>query len=156
MSANAINSPHNPNNRPPLLTTQTSTTPPTTLTTPTGPTPTTKTSHTHHDLPAPSTFDILPPLHTLLSRLLPNSPNNTAGNTQTGTGSSRDLTGPPLEPHQLTTEATALKIRVQKARAAVEALPDVNRTVEEQEAEIRELEGKVEGLRTLLRGLKGA
>lgn len=55
-----------------------------------------------------------------------------------------------LDPKLLITEASAVKIRVQKARAAVDGLSDVERSVEEQEREIEELEGKIERLRGLI------
>ncbi|KAI9799186.1 MAG: hypothetical protein M1833_004226 [Piccolia ochrophora] len=96
-------------------------------------------------LPPPSTFDIVPPIYTLLSRLI--TSNSTAE--------------PPLEPHQLATEASALKIRLSKARAAVEALPDMGRSIEEQELEKRELQDRIRqqqdvlsALRTRIRGSK--
>lgn len=46
-----------------------------------------------------------------------------------------------------------MKIKIQKARAAVEGLPDVERTVEEQEDEILELEREVERLKGAVRRL---
>lgn len=36
-----------------------------------------------------------------------------------------------------------MKIRIQKAKAALEELPDIDRTVEEQEREIEELEARI-------------
>jgi len=59
-----------------------------------------------------------------------------------------------LEPQHLATEASAIKIRLQKARAAVQALPDMGRTIEEQEVEIRELEERVRAQREVLAGLR--
>ena len=46
-----------------------------------------------------------------------------------------------------------MRIKIQKARAVVAALPDMERLVEEQEVEMRELEGEVVRLRGVLRGL---
>jgi hypothetical protein len=46
-----------------------------------------------------------------------------------------------------------LKQKLARARAAVEELPDVERTVEEQEVEIQRLEAMVKALRTRLGGL---
>ncbi|KAH0542386.1 hypothetical protein FGG08_003231 [Glutinoglossum americanum] len=88
-------------------------------------------------LPPPQTFDVLAPLHTLLSKLLPASPD----------------APPSLNPQHLATEAGAIKLRLQKARAVVEALGDMDRGVEEQEEEIRALEEKCEKQREVLRGL---
>lgn len=88
-------------------------------------------------LPPPQTFDIIPPLHGLLSRLLVAATEYTTTST-------------PLSAKDLGSEASAIKIKIQKARAAVEALPDVDRTVQEQELEIRELEDRIEGLKKVL------
>jgi len=44
---------------------------------------------------------------------------------------------------------------IQNARLAVAQLPDVDRTVEEQKAEIRELEGRIERQREVLREVAG-
>ncbi len=85
-------------------------------------------------LPSPSIFDILPALYDLLSRLVP-SP------------TSHDLV---LEPHQLAVEASSLKIKLQKARAAISVLPGVDRTIAEQEEEIRELEDLISQQRNML------
>lgn len=43
-----------------------------------------------------------------------------------------------------------MKIKIQKARVAVQGLPDVERTLEEQEVEIAELEEEVRRLRGVL------
>ena len=88
-------------------------------------------------LPPASTFDILPLVHTLLSRLVP----------------PLESTEPALEPQHLATEASALKIRLGKAKAAVAALPDVDRTTAEQEREMRRLEERVARQQEVLRGL---
>ena len=44
---------------------------------------------------------------------------------------------------------------IQNARVAVAALPDVDRTVEEQEAEMRELEERIERQREVLKEVAG-
>lgn len=59
----------------------------------------------------------------------------------------------PLEIKQLATEASKIKIRIQKARQTVKGMPDIDKTVEEQQEEIEELEAKCEALRTVLRGM---
>ncbi len=86
-------------------------------------------------LPPPSTFDVVPALYSLLSRLLPSSP------------TSHDT---PLEPQQLPLEATALKIKLQRARAAVETLPDMDRTIEQQQREIDEMGENIRQQRQVL------
>ncbi|MCJ1318607.1 hypothetical protein MMC15_003937 [Xylographa vitiligo] len=87
-------------------------------------------------LPPADTFDFIPPLHALLSRLLvPQS--DAAGNT--------------LAPKDLATEAAAIKIKIQKARAAVQVLPDVERSVAAQREEIEELEERIREQKRVLR-----
>jgi hypothetical protein len=96
----------------------------------------------HPDIPpfpSPQIFDILPEICTLISRLQLHS-NNT---TDLSTAQPNDL----LTPKDLAAAAVPIKLKIQKARAAVQALPDVERTVEEQEREIRALEGRNESLR---------
>lgn len=128
--------------------------------------------------PPPETFDIIPPLHGLLVRLIPpqtsTDESSALGNvraqhsqlqqnlqssltTVTDIQSSQpisetDITIPPstLDLKDLPTETNSIKIRIQKARVVVEALPDVHRTVAEQEEEIGELEDRVRRLREVI------
>lgn len=129
-------------------------------------------------LPPPATFDILPHLHALLNRLLIQKPadatgaqqaggedggnsktddsNNTSGNAAKSGGAAAaaappsDADAQPLEIHQLTAASSALKVRLQKARQACARLGDMDRTVEEQQEEIEELEDRVKKLRAVL------
>ncbi|KAL4980656.1 RNA polymerase II transcription mediator complex subunit 9-domain-containing protein [Aspergillus desertorum] len=57
---------------------------------------------------------------------------------------------PPLDVKSLPTEVSSIKIRIQKAQAAVEGLPDVDRSVAEQEMEIRDLEDKIIRLKSVI------
>ncbi|RAO65354.1 uncharacterized protein BHQ10_001366 [Talaromyces amestolkiae] len=57
---------------------------------------------------------------------------------------------PPLEAKDLFTAASAVRIRIQKARAIVESLPDVDRTTEEQDDEIEELVARIASLRGVI------
>ncbi|KAH8424010.1 RNA polymerase II mediator complex middle subunit MED9 [Aspergillus melleus] len=154
--------------------------------------------------PPPQTFDIIPPLHGLLLRLLPSETN--PGRVSNGVGPSEDPTGaagpsaasstpagaaqsqqqsqsgpgndgalpsvssgapvsaaaaaeiaalssnapPPLDIKNLPTEVSSIKIRVQKAQAVVEGLPDVDRSVADQEAEIEELEDRIARLKSVI------
>ncbi|KAK1142164.1 hypothetical protein N8T08_008090 [Aspergillus melleus] len=154
--------------------------------------------------PPPQTFDIIPPLHGLLLRLLPSETN--PGGVANGVGPSEDPTGaggpsaasstpagaaqsqqqsqsgpgndgalpsvssgapvsaaaaaeiaalgsnapPPLDIKSLPTEVSSIKIRVQKAQAVVEGLPDVDRSVVDQEAEIEELEDRIARLKSVI------
>ncbi|KAE8153949.1 RNA polymerase II transcription mediator complex subunit 9-domain-containing protein [Aspergillus avenaceus] len=158
--------------------------------------------------PPPQTFDIIPPLHGLLLRLLsPQSnsdgvPNARAAEDPTGAtapsgsgpttgipsqsqgpqpqvaaGNQNNSSGvlptvsstaagsasaaaeiaalssnapPPLDIKDLPTEASSIKIRIQKAHAVVEGLPDVHRSVAEQEKEINELEDRISKLKAVI------
>lgn len=103
-------------------------------------------------LPPPSTFDILPPLYALLSRLLlPQQSTQTSSTPATSSPALSNTTdGSPLSPKDLTTAASAVKVKIQKAQVAVKALPEVERTIEEQEVEIRELELEADRLGRVL------
>ena len=57
---------------------------------------------------------------------------------------------PPLDIKDLPTEASSIKIRIQKAQAVVESLPDVQRSVVEQEREIKELEHRISRLKSVI------
>jgi hypothetical protein len=112
-------------------------------------------------LPPPSTFDILPPLHALLSRLLlPASQPSTQTPFSPPITSSPALTNPtnttPLAPKDLATASSIVKIKIQKARVAIRGLPDMERTIEEQELEIWELEKEVERVNGILVGIREA
>lgn len=43
-----------------------------------------------------------------------------------------------------------MKIRIQKAKTALEALPDIERTVEEQQGEIEDLEARIGRLKNVI------
>ncbi len=117
----------------------------------------------------PSTFDIIPPLHTLLTRLLLPPATNASHTTQPQSGIAPAALSPApanspfvqsqitstsyLFPKDLSIAASAVKIKIQKARVAVAGLPDVERTTEAQESEIGELEEEVEKLRGVLKEL---
>lgn len=122
-------------------------------------------------LPPPHIFDIVPPLHALLARLLVPSPLGGGAGTQTtasqtspsngtamGAAASYDLamtqSNEYLEVQHLDAATDAIRIRIQKARAAVKALPDIDRTVEEQNEEIKELVARVKKMREMLVNLR--
>jgi len=60
----------------------------------------------------------------------------------------------PLTVNQIPIAADGIKSRLQKARQQVKQLPDMERSVAEQEKEIRELEGKIKRQREALVQLK--
>lgn len=103
-------------------------------------------------LPPPQTFDILPPLHEILARVdhAPTDPMQAA----TGDAdvvSYADLQ--PLEPRDLPHEVLGIKNKIRKALRELEKLPDMDRDVEQQEAEIKMLEEKAVKQREVLRKL---
>ncbi|KAJ5493027.1 hypothetical protein N7539_001773 [Penicillium diatomitis] len=139
--------------------------------------------------PAPQTFEIVPPLHGILLRLLtpqnpqsgssgvhedhaglsgpsgdsqsqthPTAPNISNGHSTDPSAahlipdlSAQGSNGPPaLNVKDLPTATSSVKVRIQKARAVVEALPDVDRSVEEQQAEITELEDRIARLHAVI------
>jgi hypothetical protein len=100
-------------------------------------------------LPAPSTFDVLPDLHKLLKRLLDTASQPPAA-TPTPAQSSADG---PLEIQNVATAANEIRLKIQKARRAVVALPEVDRTCDDQEEEIEELEARIGKLKASLREL---
>ncbi|KZZ92663.1 hypothetical protein AAP_02744 [Ascosphaera apis ARSEF 7405] len=122
--------------------------------------------------PPPQTFDILPPLHDLLARLITTTPSqqpaqnglgvpgadpllSVTSNPATaaaGPGSTVGSTtgGLSIDPRALQIESAAIKRRIQKAQMAVEVLPDMDRTVEDQEAEIIALEKRIAKLKGVL------
>lgn len=55
---------------------------------------------------------------------------------------------------ELSAQTDALKHKIQRARAQTKALPDMERDIEEQEAEIKELEAKIGLQRQVLEGLR--
>lgn len=132
--------------------------------------------------PPPQTFDVIPPLHGLLQRLLSTEVSSSAlpaGQTPsqaqsqqpgviTGVDAAASVPGRPSAPavpetsalssnasvpldvKRLPTESSSIRIRIQKARAIVESLPDVQRSVADQEREIEELEDRISRLRSVL------
>ncbi|RYO56672.1 hypothetical protein AA0116_g9029 [Alternaria tenuissima] len=101
-------------------------------------------------LPAPSTFDMLPDLHRLLKRILetPAQPPPPA----TPTPAQLAVEG-PLEIQHVATAANDIRLKIQKARRAVTALPDMDRTCEDQEDEIEDLEARIARLKASLNEL---
>ncbi|KAF2157715.1 hypothetical protein K461DRAFT_290005 [Myriangium duriaei CBS 260.36] len=116
-------------------------------------------------LPAPQSFDILPPLHALLARLEPGLENYTASPSAplvTGVdpghsnlpGSGTDGTGqPPLAYKDAPVAAGFLKARIRKTLAELKGLGDMDRSVDEQEIEIKALERRIALQRQVLVGL---
>ncbi|CAG8972845.1 hypothetical protein HYALB_00001264 [Hymenoscyphus albidus] len=96
-------------------------------------------------------LDTIPILYSLLSRLQPPT------STSTGTPAATPL--PASENGTLTIknipmETDKIKHKLLESAAKVKGLPDMERTIEEQEAEIREWEERIEKQREMLRALR--
>ncbi|SMR60415.1 unnamed protein product [Zymoseptoria tritici ST99CH_1E4] len=110
-------------------------------------------------LPPPGTFDILPTLHELLSRV---ALQQTDPNLQTANSNLSDSVPEgtsyiglsPLAPKDLPTAVLEVKAKIRAALRAVEGLPDVERSLEEQDEEIAELEERIRRQRIVLSGLQ--
>ncbi|KAF1973435.1 hypothetical protein BU23DRAFT_426709, partial [Bimuria novae-zelandiae CBS 107.79] len=100
-------------------------------------------------LPPPSTFDIQPDLHRILSRLISTSA-QPPGAAPTPGQSSADG---PLDIQQVTTAATEVKLKLQKARKTVMAMLDIDRSIEDQQDEIEFLETRIAKLKAALQEL---
>lgn len=79
-----------------------------------------------YSLPIPSTFDFVPRIQALLSRLLLVSTDKDA-----------------IQPKDLAMEVGQIKQEVQRARTAIEQIPYLDRTTADQELEIQDLKAKV-------------
>jgi hypothetical protein len=103
-------------------------------------------------LPPPQTFDILPPLHELLARI-----DHASNDPMHAVTSEDDVVTyselQPLEPKDLPNEVIAIKSKIRKALRELEKLPDMDRDVEEQEAEIKKLEQKAARQKEVLQKL---
>lgn len=132
-----------------------------------------------HALPSgltPDSVDVPSELYTILSRLRYTDKNGAAtsgdgdaskpgastpagglpGSTPAG-GASNPADGPntkPLSTKDLAAATDPLKHKILRARAAVHTLPDINRTIAEQEVEIKEWQDKIESQRKVLQKLK--
>ena len=108
-------------------------------------------------LPPPHTFDILPALHEILARVdchfSPKSTEAAAldeGIDSDGNTGERHTDLQPLDPQQLPAEVLSIKQKIRKAIRELEKLPDMERSVEEQQEEIEELEGKIMRQRAMI------
>jgi hypothetical protein len=115
-------------------------------------------------LPPQSTFSILPDIYLLLSRLAtlqtPTRPSQTAQSQQP---TSQPAAQPPLTLNELPLIQTKslpagiypIKQKIQAARDALIVLPDMQRSIAEQEQEIMMLEARVRALKGRLELLGG-
>ena len=102
-------------------------------------------------LPPAQTFDVLPALHELLARIEHTSlPPGDTGE-ESIDHHYTDLA--PLEPKDLPAEVLSIKSRIRRALRELEKLPDMHRSVAEQEQEIAALESRVQVQRAMIRRL---
>lgn len=87
-------------------------------------------SVTPASLPA-NAFDFLPDLHALLQRVYNDE----------------------LDPKDVAHESSRIRLKMERARIMVSELPDVDRSLDEQKKEIRELEEKIERQRNIMRAV---
>lgn len=103
-------------------------------------------SHLHQVLPPSETFDVLPNLHELLSRLL---------------AEVQDSSRPPTYPNQeilhiqqLSAQVSSIRNEIRKARERIRSLPDVERSTADQNLEMIKLQEIIERQRSTLHGLE--
>ena len=99
-------------------------------------------------------LDTLPILSSLLSRLQNPAAALTSGSPSAASPSQLAAGTGPLTIKDIPTATDGLKHKIQKARAQVKELPDMDRSIKDQEEEIRELEAKIARQREVLEGLR--
>lgn len=110
-------------------------------------------------LPPPQSFDILPALHELLARIDHTSTDASALNDSIDPSESQGEIGAlytdlaPLEPKDLPVEVLQIKAKIRNALKELQKLPDMDRSVEEQQSEIEDLEDRIARQRAMIRKL---
>ena len=111
--------------------------------------------HPKPALPPPQTFDILPIVHELLARIdHRQDPIDPASEPDAADLGSLYADLPPLDPKELPAEVLQVKAKIRRALKELEKLPDMERSIEEQQEEIEELEERERKQREVLRGLR--
>jgi len=110
---------------------------------------------------SPDSIDTLPVLSALLSRLQTLTPNVGTGTSasppgQAGSPSFAPSSNSPLAIKDVPSATDDLKHKLQKARVQVKELPDMQRSIGEQETEIRELEERITTQKAALDRLREA
>ncbi|QIX00658.1 hypothetical protein AMS68_006175 [Peltaster fructicola] len=127
-------------------------------------TPTTSTANrttSQPNLPRADAFDVLPALHEMLSRIDHQAAADVAHANITGSpaidvedSNYADLT--PLEPRDLPNEILSIKTRIRRTLRELEKLPDMDRTMEQQEQEIEDMNERIQKQRNLIAKLAQA
>lgn len=112
-------------------------------------------------LPRAETFDVLPALHEMLSRIDHQAPadvahTNIAGSPAVDNNAVSYADLPPLEPRDLPNEVLSIKAKIRRTLRELEKLPDMNRTIEQQEQEILDMERRIEQKQALISKLAQA
>ena len=87
-------------------------------------------------LPPASSFDFVPSMYALLSRLLLDPMDQDA-----------------LQPKDVAAAVVEIKQKIQRARSVIEGLPEIQRTIENQSLEIADLEARIAKQQAGLRGI---
>ncbi|KFH48254.1 hypothetical protein ACRE_008650 [Hapsidospora chrysogenum ATCC 11550] len=106
---------------------------------------------------SPDALDVLTHLSTILSEVRTTLQASTGLETDNSNGSAvdkKDSGGTGLTFKDVVRASDPIKHKLQRAREQVRALPDMHRGIEEQEAEVRELEARIERQRLLLERLR--
>ena len=103
---------------------------------------------------SPDSIDTLPILSAILSRLQTPAATSTSSTSPPSASPSQLASGGSLAIKDIPAATDELKHKLQKARAQVKELPDIDKTLAEQEEEMRELEEKIRKQREVLEGLK--
>ena len=98
----------------------------------------------------PQIFDLIAPLHEVLNRLLTQPPGLTSNAHPVSFPGQQQL-----EIQHLSNEVgvDAVKNKIKKVRAVLETLPDMDRSVEEQQVEIDDLVRKIKAQQDMMRSI---
>jgi hypothetical protein len=110
---------------------------------------------------SPDSIDAIPVLSALLSRL--QTPTSTSSTSTTGdtpaapadSNPNKSDDDGPIAIKDFPKRMDSMKRKLQRARVAAKELPDIERTVKEQQEEIRELEERIRMQTGVLEGLRG-
>ncbi|KAF4345300.1 mediator complex subunit Med9 [Fusarium beomiforme] len=104
---------------------------------------------------SPDTLDALSELSLVLARVRAGIQSSAGITTEPAPGTTgHNAPGPTLSFKDVPGATDGLKHKLQRARAQVRQLPDMGRSIAEQNDEIRDLESRIEKQRTLLQRLR--
>ncbi|KAK6509257.1 hypothetical protein TWF481_004015 [Arthrobotrys musiformis] len=100
--------------------------------------------------PPPETFDFIPQTYDLLVRLLPQNSSSSSATTTTTTSPHAQTNLAPIEPKDVDAEASRIRLKIGKARSILNDLPDITRSIQQQQEEVKALEEKIRKQREVL------